>query len=126
MARMTRQRMIWFGIVMSSVIYFVLALQLAPDASGDFEASANKSPVPILYGLALVIFIVAWFVAPRFVRSSADTKMIVCMALFEASVIFGLVAAFLVRDWRLYLAPWALAIVGFIREFPRAPSRTAP
>jgi hypothetical protein len=40
--------------------------------------------------------------------------------------IFGLVAAFLTKDWRLYLFPWALAIVGFIRELPRESSRTAP
>ena len=126
MARMSRQRIIWFGIVMSTVIYLVLAVQMAPESGGDFDASASRSPAPILYALALGIFIVAWFVAPRFVRSGADVKMIVCLALFEACAIFGLLAAFLVRDWRLYLAPWALALIGFMREFPRESSRTAP
>lgn len=126
MAGMTRQRMIWFAIVMSTVIYLVVAMQIAPEAGGDFDASAGASPVPMLYGVALLVFLGAWFAAPRVVHGSADVKMIVCLALFEACAIFGLVAAILVGDWRLYLAPWALAILGFMREFPRGSSRTAP
>jgi hypothetical protein len=126
MPRMSQQRIIWFAIVMSTAIYLVVALQLGPDASGPFDVSAGRSPVPILYGVALAVFLFGWFVAPRVVRSNAQTKMIVCLAIFEACAIFGLLAALLVRDWRLYLAPWALALTGFIRELPRASSRTAP
>lgn len=126
MARMTRQRIIWFGIVMSTLVYLLLAAQLAPESGGDFDASASTSPVPILYGMALLVFLAGWFVAPRIARGSADTTMIVCLSFFEACAIFGLIAAILVKDWRLYLAPWVLAIIGFLREFPRGSSRTAP
>jgi hypothetical protein len=28
------------------------------------------------------------------------------------------VAAFLMEDWRLYLGPWALAAIGFLRVWP--------
>jgi hypothetical protein len=45
--------------------------------------------------------------------------MITALAVFEACAIFGLLAAFMMKDWRLCLAPWALALLGFIREFPR-------
>ena len=32
--------------------------------------------------------------------------------------IFGLLAAFLNQDWRLYLPAWAVALIGFMREWP--------
>lgn len=116
---------IWFGIVMSTVIYLVMAVALGGE-TGDFDESVRSSYVPVLYGLALLAFIAGWLVVPRVVKSNARTRMVATMAVFEACAIFGLIAAFLTQDWRLYLGPWALALFGFIREFPRGETTTGP
>jgi hypothetical protein len=123
--RMNPRVVIWFGIAMSTVIYLVVAMTLGGE-TGDFEQAARSSYVPVLYGLALFSFIVGWLVVPRVVKSSAHTRMIAALAVFEACAIFGLIAAFLTKDWRLYLGPWALALFGFIREFPRDAATTGP
>ena len=120
MIGMREQRIIWFAIFMSTVIYLVVIKSVSLDASGDFDAVASQGPVAMLYLIAMIVFLVTWFVAPRLMAGKdARQRMIVQLALFESCAVFGLVAAFLVRDWRIYLAPWALAIAGFIRVFPR-------
>ncbi len=43
---------------------------------------------------------------------------IVRLALFEATAIYGMVAAFLTYDWRLFAPTWILAVAGFIQSFP--------
>ena len=45
-------------------------------------------------------------------------RLIVALALYESAAIYGLIAAFLKLDWRLYFVPWAIAVLGFIRVFP--------
>lgn len=120
---MNPRLVIWFAIAFSTVLYLVLAITLGGEP-GDFEQAARSSYVPVLYGLALACFLFAWFVVPRVVKSSAQVRMIAAMAMFEGAAVFGLLAAFLTKDWRIYLAPWALAIFGFIRELPRGESAT--
>ena len=51
-------------------------------------------------------------------HAPARTRMIMSLAIFESCAIFGLVSTFLLQDWRLYLAPWALAVIGFLRSWP--------
>jgi len=124
---MAQQRVVWFAIVMSTVIYMVLAYMLAPETRGAFEESAANWPVPIFYGAALVVFLFAWFAGRALVRGrDAKTQMVVLLAIFEACAVMGFVGAFIARDWRIYLAPWLLALIGFVREMPRESSRTAP
>lgn len=122
---MNQRLVIWLALLFSTIIYLGLAVYTAP-ATGDFEQSARHPYVPVLYGMALLTFLVAWFVIPRAVRSDPRVRMIMAMAMFEASSIFGLVAAFLVKDWRLFLAPWVLTLFGFIREYPRDEAATGP
>ena len=120
---MNPRLIIWFALAFSTVLYLVMVIMLSGEP-GEFEAAARSSYVPVLYGLALAAFLFAWFVVPRAVRSSAHVRMITAMAIFEASAIFGVLAAFLTKDWRMYLAPWALTLFGFIRELPRDESAT--
>lgn len=120
---MNPRLVIWAALVFSTIIYFGLAVYTSP-ARGDFEQSLRSRYVPVLYGLALLAFVFAWLVVPRVVRSHPQTRMVAAMAMFEASSVFGLVAAFLVQDWRLFVAPWVLTLFGFIREFPRDATAT--
>ena len=122
---MNRRMLIWFAIVNSTVIYFILAFTMGGQP-GDFDQNARSPNVLVLYALALAAFVAGWLIVPRIVTGDAQTRMIVALAVFEACAILGLVAAFLTSDWRVYVGPWALALLGFIREFPRESSRTAP
>ncbi|HUR83351.1 MAG TPA: hypothetical protein VM733_21510 [Thermoanaerobaculia bacterium] len=117
---MAQQRIIWFAIVMSTLIYLFLLYMLMPGFPPDFDASVRTPPVPILYGVALFLFLFTWFGLRRILPGRDSRQLlIVHMAMFEAVAIMGLLSAFLVRDLRLFLGPWALALIGFIREFPR-------
>lgn len=110
---------IWLAIVMSTIIYLVIAFQLTSGPITEAHLLARKQIVPVLYGVALVSFLAAWFVVPRVVKGNPQTRMITAMAVFESSAILGLIAAILTKDWRVYLLPWGLALIGFIRELPR-------
>lgn len=113
---------------MSTVIYLVLAVSFASGGTPDeYQQRAREQYVPVLYGLAGAMFILGWFVVRRVIRNAPEqTRMVMALAVFEACAIFGLLAVFLTKDWRLYLFPWALAVIGFIREFPRAAGTTEP
>lgn len=108
---------------MSTVIYMVIAYTLAPQPQRSFEESARNSVA--LYLLALAMFVAALVVPKRLVSSPPRLKMIVALSLFEACAIFGLVAAFLQQDWRLYVPAWIVALIGFVSVFPREETTTS-
>lgn len=124
---MNQQRIIWVAIAFSTVIYMFILVTLHPNPpQGSLEVATLPQIVKVLYAIALVEFIVAWVLPGRLTSMPAQTRLVTSMALFEAVAIFGLLAAFLTKDWRLYLGPWALALIGFIRSWPRDESATRP
>ena len=124
---MSQQRIIWAAICFSTVIYLVILLTLHPEApQTSLDVASLPLFVKILYAMALFDFIVGWILPGRMADKPAQLRLVMTMAIFESVAIFGLLAAFMTQDWRLYLGPWALAIVGFIRSFPRAESATRP
>jgi predicted permease len=125
---MNPRLVIWIGLAMSTVIYFVLAYTFASGGEPDeYQQLARDRYVPVLYGLAGAMFILGWFVVRRVIRNAPEqTRMIMALAVFESCAIFGLLAVFLTKDWRVYLFPWALALIGFIREFPRTAGTAEP
>jgi hypothetical protein len=124
---MRQQRVIWAAIFFSTVIYLVILLALDPEApQTSLDIASLPQIVKILYAVALFDFIVGWILPGRLTDKPSQQRLVLAMAIFESVAIFGLLAAFMTHDWRLYLGPWALAIVGFIRSFPRAESATRP
>ncbi len=116
---MSQQRIIWFAIVFSTVIYAVIAYVMAPVPARPFEESVRSTLTLALYAVAFMAFIAALLMPGRLPQSASRQKMIVAMAMFEACAILGLVAAFVQHDWRLYVPAWIAALIGFVREFPR-------
>lgn len=112
-------KIIWFAIAMSTVIYLVIAYTMAPVPPRPFAESVRTTLTLVLYGAAFAAFIAALVIPSLLTRSPARQKMIVALAIFEACAIFGLLAAFMQHDWRLYVPPWIAALIGFVREFPR-------
>lgn len=112
-------RMIWFSNLMATVIYVVMAFMMAQrNASRPFEDALHSQFVMIIYGIALVIFLFAFFYPPFLPQQPPRVRMLVSLALFEACTILGLVLAFMNQDWRLILTPLALTLIGFFRAFP--------
>jgi len=109
-------QIIWVGLVTASCIYgvidWVVVGRLVHVKSLEQEL---RSPVVLaLYGVAALTFLTALGVriTPR------RQMLIVRLALFEAVAIYGLLAAFLTNDWRLFLPTWVLAMLGFVQTLP--------
>jgi hypothetical protein len=114
---MNPRTVIWFAIVFSTVLYLLIAV-IRSGPLGDFEAVTRQPVVLGLYGAALAAFLAGWLVVRQIVSGPPRMTMVAALAVFESCAIFGLVAAFLTSDWRTYLGPWALALIGFLREWP--------
>jgi MFS family permease len=116
---MTQQRIIWFALVASTVMYAVIVYTLAPVPPRPFEESVRSTFTLAMYALAFMEFIAALILPGRLPQADSRKKMIVAMAMFESCAIFGLVAAFVQHDWRVYVPAWIAALIGFVREWPR-------
>jgi hypothetical protein len=114
---MRQKKIIWFAIVIASFIYATILYYLSRQwpAPGPFEKAFENQVVLILYGLSVLTFIFALF--PR-LGNPKQNAFIVSLALFESVAIYGFMAAFLARDWRLFIGPWVLALVGFMTRWP--------
>ena len=116
---MSQQRIIWFAIVFSTVIYAVIAYVMAPVPPRPFQESLRSAITLLMYAAAFIDFIAALLMPGRLPQNPPHKKMILAMAMFESCAILGLLAAFLQQDWRLYVPAWIAALIGFVREFPR-------
>lgn len=116
---MNQSKIMWFSFVMSTVIYLVVLFTLAPELpQHSYEESLRGRLTMTLYAAAFVVFL-AGFILPGRIEAPARVRMILRMAFFEACAINGLLAAFFAQDWRVYLAPWVLALLGFVSAFPK-------
>jgi len=107
-------QIIYVAILMSTLIYAVVAWATTQAiVPGKSVGDELQDPVTIgLYSVAAGTFLAAMIVRSR-------KMLIVRWAMLEAGCICGLIAAMLHGDWRLYIAPWLLALVGFISLYPR-------
>ncbi len=115
---MKQEKLIWVAIVFSTFLYAAIVYTLEPNPEGTFgEAVKRNQFTLILYVVAFANFVAAT-VLPKLMRSPARVKMIVSLSLYEAVVIFGLLAAMLDHDWRLFLPTWILGLIGMWRVYP--------
>ena len=110
------RRIIWFAIAFSTVIYAFIVYTMGQPLR-PFEESARQQLTIICYVLALVMFFLAPVVSRRLPEPA---RMIIGLALSEACAIFGVVAAFIAHDWRIYIPAWIVALIGFTRYWPGA------
>jgi hypothetical protein len=107
-------QIIYLAIVMSTLIYAVVAWAATRAITpGKSLGDELQTPVTIaMYSVAAGTFLAAMIIRAR-------KMLIVRWAMLEAGCICGLTAALMHGDWRLYIAPWTLALVGFISLYPR-------
>lgn len=112
----------WGALAFSTVIYAMILIFLAkmPRRFESFDAAFRSPFVIAVYIMAACSFLLG-LVWPMFVKTAVPrVNMIIRLTFFEGCAIFGLMAAFVAGDWRLYVAPWAVALLGFALEFPTA------
>ncbi|MDP9360670.1 MAG: hypothetical protein M3P29_04370 [Acidobacteriota bacterium] len=111
-------QVIYVGILMSTLIYAVIAWAATNAVRAKTLPEELRAPVTIgLYAAAAVAFFVAMITRSR-------RLLVVRWAMLEVACICGLTASLLHGDWRLYAAPWALVLAGLIALYPRV--RMAP
>ena len=118
MRRVSQRKIIWFAIVFSTFIYAAILWSLSRNwpQPGPFEEVIRRPYSFGPYIAAVVIFLQA-LVLPRMIKDH-QPRFVTTLAMFEACAILGLMAAFINQDWRLFIAPWVLALIGFARTFP--------
>lgn len=119
-------QMIWGAIVTSTVIYAGMAYWMAAQPSTTMETALRNPLVLGLYVASLGAFVMGIVLRRVLTTVSSQLRMIASLAVFETCAIFGFVAALLQHDWRLYLAPWALALLGFMLSRPSEESVSLP
>jgi hypothetical protein len=115
---MRQDKLIWFALVFSTVIYAAIIYTLYPNPQGSFEDSLKRPYTLILYGMALLDFLLGLVLPSLQANRPPRLRMVVSMAIFESSVIFGLIAAFFAQDWRVFVPTWALGLMGMWRMYP--------
>ena len=109
-----QRKLIWFALVMSVVIYVVMAYLTSQENVNRSFDEAVRTPLTLpMYAMSVAMFAVATVMAKR-----PQVGWMTGLALYESCAIFALVAAFINKDWRLVLPGAALALVGMIRLYP--------
>lgn len=124
---------VWMALVNSSLLYVVIAwLAVSPRSTVPFLDAVREMPVPLLYALAVVMFVASLVIPDKLrrpvdrsgaapgpeVRAATLTVLLVRWALTESVAIFGLVAAFTARLPLLVIPPFLLALAGFAMSYP--------
>lgn len=124
---------IWMALVNSTLLYVAIAwMAVSPRSTVPFVEALRQRPVPLLYALAVVMFIASLVVPDKLrrppdrstaapkpeARSATLTVLLVRWAMTESVAIFGLVAAFTARVPLLVLPPFLLALAGFAMSYP--------
>jgi hypothetical protein len=109
-------QLIWVGLFIATCIYGVIDYVVIGHLVHvqTFEQELRSPLVLALYGGAA-----AAFLAGSALKATRRQNVFTArLALFEACAVFGLLAAFLTNDWRLFLPTWALAALGFVQTLP--------
>jgi predicted permease len=115
-----KRRVIWLGILVSTFIYGgVIVIVTKPYPQLPLSDVLQQPFVLTLYGIGLVTYVASFLVSASMERrGKRDSAFIVRLVLLEAVTVYGLVAAFLVHDWRVFIPPFVLTFIGLARVFP--------
>ena len=116
---LTQLRIIWFALFMSTMIYaVVLFVVSANHPVRPLDQMLGRPFTLICYALAIGSFIAGTILWNVMRDRPLQLRMVASMAVFESGAVFGMVAAFLTYDWRVYVPAWVLCLMGFARCFP--------
>lgn len=112
---------LWFGILSSIVMYFVLSLVIPRP-----EEEGNRILTLVLSATSAFLVVVSFAVKKKFLSRSVDeqqvrlvsTGFVLAAAFCEGAALLGLLDLFVARD-RYYFILMAFSFVGMLFHFPR-------
>jgi hypothetical protein len=122
-ARYRIMLIIWFALLSSVGIYFVVAQLVQPPQT---DSTQNTMLTLILFGMGTLMVLASFALKHRFLRQSVErqeialvqTGFIVAIALCEAAALFGLVDL-MVTGNRYYFVLMIIGALGILFHFPR-------
>ena len=116
----TQLKLIWLALLMSIVLYGVIAFVIVPVGEQSFDAAFADPVILVLHLAGLGMLAMSFAAASVFrKRSNLRTASIIRWAMIESAAVFGLLAAFLGQDVRVFLPLGALAVAGMVLAYPR-------
>ncbi len=125
-ARYRTMLTLWFALLMSIVLYFLVALFMARE-TGDASATPRNAPLIVsLTALGAGLVLLSVVVKQKLLKKSIEQQrvelvqqaMIVACALCEGSALLGLVARFTFDSQEYYLL-FLISALGIAIHFPR-------
>lgn len=116
---------LWFALLMSIVLYFVVALLAAPDA-GAAPGSSNSLLTFALASLGTFVVVISFAVKRKLLERSIENQdvalvqkaLVVACAMCEVTALMGLLERFIIRNSDYYLL-LIVAAIGTVLHFPR-------
>jgi amino acid permease len=113
-------RTIWLAILISTFVYIIVLLTAVPHTPRGPVAALETDPGAIaVIVIAAALFATAFWAGAIIRPRDADRAFFVTLALLDSVCVVGLVGAFRAGDWRIFVLPWLLSIVGLIGVYPR-------
>ena len=131
-------RVIWFALMMTLVIYAIICFTvLRPATTAPLEETFRNPIVIALHVVAIADLLMSFIMPRNILRRNASaprapqypsvdpvvtpairTAMILRWALIECVAIFGLLAAFMVHDSRVFLPLLAVSAAAMLMAYP--------
>jgi hypothetical protein len=116
---------VWFALLMSIGLYFLLSRFAAPEVDYEPVSAANRFLIVALAALATFLVIGSFFVKRRFMARSIDKQEVLLVhqghtfawAMCEVSALLGVIERFAI-GYREYYLLMLLAAVGIAVQFP--------
>ena len=120
--RMRTMRVLWFSLLMSIVMYYLLTIFVA--RTGD--AQPNSTLFLVLVGIALSTTLFSFLVKSKLIDRAVELQQvarvqqayIVALALCEVAALLGLLDYFATGD-RYYYVLFIIALLGELLHFPQ-------
>ncbi len=112
-----KERILWFAILLSTLVYAVLAVVLSHGPTMPARALVTDPQDLAVTIVATVLFVTAFWAGSRFKDARGYFAM---LALLESACVAGLVGALKSGDWRVFVVPFCLSMIGMIYAYPRA------
>lgn len=118
---------LWFALLMSIVLYFVVALLVVPDAGpGSPPASSNSLVTFALAALGTFVVVISFAVKRKLLERSVENQdvtlvqkaLVIACAMCEVTALIGLLERFIIRNSDYYLL-FVVAAIGTALHFPR-------
>lgn len=117
---------LWFGLLMSVVMYFLFLQFAAPEIGNESDDRRNSLLIVSFTALGAILVLVSFAVKRKLLERAVENQdvslvqkaMLVACAMCEVSALLGLLQRFIAGSRQYYLL-FLLAVAGDLFHFPR-------